>query len=116
MRTIWEEYMGWFHGQRTSQLLSVQPEHVAGELAAMAGVDAVVVRAREWLNKGDAERAMPLVEAALAADPDNREAHDLSIAVHEALLAAPYGAENFWYAGWLRHEIAAAKDGRPAGK
>jgi alkyl sulfatase BDS1-like metallo-beta-lactamase superfamily hydrolase len=110
VRTIWEQYMGWFHGYRTSQLLSVQPEHVVGELAAMAGVGAVLEKARASLNGGDAERAMALVEAALAA------AHDLSIAVHEALLAAPHGAENFWYAGWLRHQIAAAREGQPGGK
>ena len=116
VRTIWEQYMGWFHGVRTSQLLSVQPEHVAGELAAMAGVDAVIARAQAALDKGDAERATALVEAALTAEPDNRAAHDLSATIHEALLAAPHGAENFWYAGWLRHQIAAAKDGRPGGK
>ena len=49
-----------------------------------------------------------LLEAALAAEPDNGKAHALSVKVHEALLAAPFGAENFWYAGWLRHQIAAA--------
>ena len=116
VRTIWEQYMGWFHGTRTSQLLSVQPEHVAGELAAMAGVEAVIGRAREALNAGDAERAMALAEAALAAQPDNRDARDLSVSIHEALLAAPHGAENFWYAGWLRHQIAAAREGRAGGK
>jgi alkyl sulfatase BDS1-like metallo-beta-lactamase superfamily hydrolase len=116
VRTVWEQYMGWFRGERTSQLLSVQPEHVAGELAAMAGVGAVIGRAREALGKGDAERAMALVEAALGAEPSNREALDLSVAIHEALLAAPHGAENFWYAGWLRHQIAAHKAGRPGGK
>jgi alkyl sulfatase BDS1-like metallo-beta-lactamase superfamily hydrolase len=116
VRTIWEEYIGWFHGHRTSQLLSVQPEHVAAELAEMAGLDAVLARARASLDAGDPERAMPLVEAVLAANPANAAAHDLSAAIHEALLAAPHGAENFWYAGWLRHQIAAAKDRRPGGK
>jgi alkyl sulfatase BDS1-like metallo-beta-lactamase superfamily hydrolase len=115
-RTIWEEYMGWFHGLRTSELLSVQPAHVAGELAAMAGPEAVLDRARVALDGGDPERAIALVEAVLATEPGNRAAHDLSISVHEALLAQPHGAENFWYAGWLRHQIAAAKDGRPGGK
>lgn len=116
VRTIWEQYMGWFQGERTSELLSVQPHHVAGELAAMAGVDAVIARARAALDASDTERAMALVEAALAADPANRTALDLSVAIHEALLAAPLAAENFWYAGWLRHQIAEQKAGRPGGK
>ena len=116
VRTVWEQYMGWFQGYRTSELLSVQPHHISGELAAMAGVDAVIARARDALEKGDAERAMALVEAALAAEPGNRAALDLSVAVHEALLAGPRGAENFWYAGWLRHQIAANKAGSVGGK
>ena len=116
VRTVWEQYMGWFQGLRTSELLSVQPHHVAGELAQMAGVDAVIARARATLEKGDPERAMALVEAALAAEPANRTALDLSVAVHEALLAGPHGAENFWYAGWLRHQIAANKAGKVGGK
>lgn len=116
VRTIWEQYMGWFHGMRTSQLLSVQPEHVAGELAALAGVDTVIGLAQKALDKGDTDRAMALLEAALAAEPANAQAHELSVKVHEALLAGPHAAENFWYAGWLRHQIAAAKEGRPGGK
>ncbi len=116
VRTIWEEYMGWFHGMRTSQLLSVQPEHVAGELATLAGVETVIGRAQDALNIGNAERAMALLEAALAAEPENAKAHALSVKIHEALLDAPHGAENFWYAGWLRHQITAAKEGRPGGK
>ncbi len=116
VRTVWEQYMGWFQGLRTSELLSVQPHHVSGELAQMAGVDAVIARARAALDKGDAERAMALVEAALAAEPGNAAALDLSAAIHEALLAGPHGAENFWYAGWLRHQIAANKAGKVGGK
>jgi alkyl sulfatase BDS1-like metallo-beta-lactamase superfamily hydrolase len=116
VRTIWEQYMGWFQGYRTSELLSVQPHHVAGELAQMAGIDAVIARARATLDKGDAERAMALVEAVLAAEPANRKALDLSVAVHEALLSGPHAAENFWYAGWLRHQIAANKAGSVGGK
>jgi len=116
VRTVWEQYMGWFHGERTSELLSVQPHHVAGELASMAGTDAVLAKARATFEKGDAERAMALTEAVLAAEPANAAALDLSVAIHEALLAGPHGAENFWYAGWLRHQIAENKAGRPGGK
>jgi len=116
VRTVWEQYMGWFHGERTSELLSVQPHHVAGELASMAGTDAVLAKARATFEKGDAERAMALTEAVLAAEPANAAALDLSVAIHEALLAGPHGAENFWYAGWLRHQIAENKAGRLGGK
>ena len=38
------------------------------------------------------------------------------VAVHEALLAGPHAAENFWYAGWLKHQIAANKAGSLGGK
>lgn len=116
VRTVWEQYMGWFQGLRTSELLSVQPHHVSGELATMAGVGAVIAKARQTLESGDAERAMALVEAALVAEPSNKHALDLSATIHEALLAGPHGAENFWYAGWLRHQIKANRAGRAGGK
>lgn len=108
VRLVWEEYMGWFKGKATSQLLSVQPEHMYGEFVAMAGLDQVIARGRALLEAGETEKAVVLTEAALAADPANKDALNLSVAVHEALLRAP-GGDNFWHSGWLKHQIAAAK-------
>lgn len=105
VRTVWEQYMGWFHGKRTSQLLSVQPEHIQGELVELNGVDAVVERGRHYLDSGDAERATVFSEAALASRPDHPPGLQLALDAHQALLADPLGHINFWYAGWLRHEI-----------
>ncbi|MBV1916586.1 MAG: MBL fold metallo-hydrolase [Sphingomonadaceae bacterium] len=110
VRTVWEQYMGWFHGKRTSQLLSVQPDHVAGELAEMAGAEAVIARGQAAFDAGDTEKAITLLEAALAAEPGNEAALKLSIAAHEKLLDDPLNGDNFWFAGWLRYQIAKSKE------
>lgn len=105
VRTIWESYMGWFKGRQTSELYPAQPSSIYPELVALAGIEAVVARARTLLAGGDAEAAGLLAEAALAAEPAHAGALALALAVHETLLARADAAANFWEAGWLRHQI-----------
>lgn len=104
VRTFWESYMGWFKAEATSELYPTQPRHVYPDLVEMAGIDAVVSRGRSRLVAGDPEAALLLGEAALAADPDHREALQLARDTHEALLERS-GATNFWETGWLRFRI-----------
>ncbi len=105
VRTLWESYMGWFKAQATSELYPTQPGEAHADLVELAGIQAVVARGRERLGRGDPEGAELLAEAALTHDSRNRDALQLSLACHTALLERS-GAENFWETGWLRTRIA----------
>lgn len=104
VRTIWEQYMGWFKAQATSELYPTQPHELYGELVALAGLAAVVARGRSKLEAGDPEAAMLLAEAALAHDARDRGALALALAANRALLERS-GGGNFWEVGWLRTQI-----------
>ncbi|MBP7615579.1 MAG: MBL fold metallo-hydrolase [Steroidobacteraceae bacterium] len=104
VRTIWEQYMGWFKAQATSELYATQPRDVHADLVALAGLAAVVARGHAKLAGGDPEGATLLAEAALAHEPRDRGALGLGLAAHRALLERS-GGGNFWETGWLRTQI-----------
>jgi alkyl sulfatase BDS1-like metallo-beta-lactamase superfamily hydrolase len=116
VRSIWEAYAGWFHARATTELYPLTSTAIAGDLVALAGgpgavVDAALVR----LDRGDAIGAVALLEAALAAEPDDRPALEAFVAAHEALLrehAAEHADdfENFWLTGWLCFQITTATE------
>jgi alkyl sulfatase BDS1-like metallo-beta-lactamase superfamily hydrolase len=105
VRTIFEAYTGWFQRRATSELYAAPPETGLADLAALAGVKAVIDHARGRLAAGEPLRALALAEAAAAAGPADRDVAQLVVDVHEALLAAG-GEVNFWESGWLHHQIA----------
>ncbi|HLS83000.1 MAG TPA: MBL fold metallo-hydrolase [Steroidobacter sp.] len=104
VRTIWEQYMGWFKAQATSELYPTQPREIHGDLVALAGLEAVLSRGREKLTSGDPEAAMLFAEAALAYDSRARGALELARDANRALLERS-GGDNFWETGWLRTQI-----------
>ncbi len=105
VRTIFESYAGWFQRRATSELYATAPEAALVDLVELAGAKVVLDRARGRLAAGDPLRALALGEAAAAAEPTSRDAAQLLVEVHEALLAAG-GDANFWESGWLHHQIA----------
>ncbi|MBV6424771.1 MAG: hypothetical protein NAOJABEB_02585 [Steroidobacteraceae bacterium] len=118
VRTIWEQYMGWFKAQATSELYPTQAREVYPDLVELAGLAAVVARGRAKLVAGEPEAAMLLAEAALAHSPRAPDAIALARDANRALLERA-GEANFWEAGWLRTQVRnldaaleAAGDGR----
>lgn len=105
VRTVWESYMGWFKAQHTSELYPTQPTEIHRELVELAGLDTVIAKGRAHLDAGAPEVANLMAEAALAAAPSQREALQLGLDAHRALLRRS-GGTNFWEAGWLRTRIA----------
>jgi glyoxylase-like metal-dependent hydrolase (beta-lactamase superfamily II) len=105
VRTIWESYTGWFRRASTAELYGSDPADAESELAALAGAKAVLERAQARLARGDAAGAIRLAEAVLTNEPQNRDAAQLLVAAHDALLASG-GDESFWEQGWLVHERA----------
>jgi alkyl sulfatase BDS1-like metallo-beta-lactamase superfamily hydrolase len=108
VRTIWEEYSGWFHYDSTASLYGVPRSSVNGDLAELAGgADALAARAKAKLDGGRPLEAVHLLDIALGAEPSNRQALTVKKATLEQLLAAS-GGSNLSEAMWLKSEIAAA--------
>lgn len=116
VRTIWEEYSGWFrYEEGTTALYGVPRGSIDADIAELAGGAArLAERARAKLDAGAPLEALHLVAIALGAEPDNAAALRVKLAASEALLAASGGA-NLSETMWLRAEIAeiAARLGAP---
>ena len=105
VRTFWEEYIGWFRLQSTTEFYSDRTAAALGELIALTGVDAALDRARDALARGDAPLAIQLGEALAAAAPDDARVRSLMADAHQHLLDTG-GDVSFWESGWLRTEHA----------
>ncbi len=109
VRTIWEEYSGWFHYDSTTSLYDVPRSSINGDLVELAGGAApLVAAARQKLGQGRALEAMHLLDIALGAEP----AHAAALAVKkEALqsLLKESGGTNLSETMWLKSEIAAVE-------
>lgn len=104
VRTIWESYMGWFKAQATSELYPTRPRDIYPDLVELAGIEAVVARGRQRLDAADAEGALLIAEAALAAQATHAGALALARDCHQSLLDRS-AAGNFWETGWLQTRI-----------
>ena len=104
VRTVWELYMGWFKGKKTSDLYPTQAEAIYPELVQLIGIDAVVELGRNKLAANDPEAANLLAEIALVHSADHRGALQLSLDAHSVLFERS-GGINFWEAGWLRTRV-----------
>ncbi len=110
VKTIWEEYSGWFHYEDgTTELYGVPRSSVNADLAELAGGAArIAERAKAKLDEDKPLEALHLVDIALGADPD--EAGALAVKKHACqLLLARSGGQNLSETMWLRAEIADAE-------
>ncbi|MET1756677.1 MBL fold metallo-hydrolase [Novosphingobium sp. RD2P27] len=107
VKTIWEEYSGWFHYEDgTTELYGVPRSSVDADLVELAGGPAKLAeRGQARLDAGQPLEALHLVAIALGIVPDNLPSLKVKKAATEALLAAS-GGSNLSEAMWLRSEIA----------
>lgn len=106
VRSIWEEYSGWFHYDSTTSLYGVPRSSIYADLAELAGgAGAIAARARQKLTAGQPLEALHLLDIALAAERTNREALAVKKEALEALLRAS-GGVNLSEVMWLKAEIA----------
>jgi alkyl sulfatase BDS1-like metallo-beta-lactamase superfamily hydrolase len=104
VRAIWEEHLGWFRFESTTELYNVPASAVSPDLVELAGGPGPVVeRGRRRLEEGRPLEALHLAETALAADRACLEGLRLKLAATEALLAAST-RENFSEVRWLESE------------
>ncbi|MDP3675326.1 MAG: MBL fold metallo-hydrolase [Novosphingobium sp.] len=109
VKTIWEEYAGWFHYEDgTTALHGVPRSAVDGDLVELAGgADALAQRAQAHVAAGRPLEAIHLTDIALHAEPAHAEALSVKKAALEALLVAS-GSTNLSETMWLKSEIADA--------
>jgi alkyl sulfatase BDS1-like metallo-beta-lactamase superfamily hydrolase len=108
VRTIWEEYSGWFHYDSTTSLYGVPRSSVYADIVELAGgAGPLVTRARAKLDEGRPLEAIHLLDVALGVDPGNAD----GLAVKKdalMLLLTESGGTNLSETMWLKSEIAAA--------
>ncbi len=109
VRTIWEEYAGWFRYESTTELYAVPPRSVWSDLVELAGgPDALAARAAAHVEEGRPLEALHLTDIVLGTAPDHRGAHAAALAAHERLLESS-GETNLSETRWLQREMAAAR-------
>jgi alkyl sulfatase BDS1-like metallo-beta-lactamase superfamily hydrolase len=111
VRAIWESYAGWFHHSSTTELYSVPQNSVHADLVELAGIDALLDRARKKFDEEKWEESLHLLDIIFTAEPGQEDAAALAIAIHERLLES---SENFWLTGWLENQIKLLKGGETA--
>lgn len=86
VKSIWEYYATWFHFDTPTELYPVPARDIYADLAAMAGVDALIEKATEQLQQRKPVHALHFLEVALAQAPDNVAAMQGQLAVYEMIL------------------------------
>jgi glyoxylase-like metal-dependent hydrolase (beta-lactamase superfamily II) len=108
VRTIWEEYAGWFHYDATTSLYDVPQRTIHGELVEMAGgPTAFAQRARAKLDAGRPLEALHFIEIGINVVPLSIDLQTARLDVLTRLLENS-GAINLSETMWLKSELAAA--------
>jgi len=106
VRTIWEEYSGWFHMDFTTSLYGIPRSSIDSDLTGLAGgASALAERAQERLIQNQPLQALHLLEVALGAEPDCRSALAAKKAVIEVLRDS-CGGVNMSETAWLENQLA----------
>ncbi len=115
VKAIYQRYLGWFDGN-PANLWRHPPEQSAHRyVECMGGVDAVVAKAREYVERGDLRFAVQLLDHAVFAEPGHDGAKELLASTYEQLA---YGAENGTWRNFFLTGAMELRDGpassRPA--
>ena len=107
VKTIWDEYSGWFHYEDgTTELYHVPRSAVNPDIVELAGgASALACRAKAHAEADRPLEAIHLIDIALSVEPTHKEALEVKKAALSALLAAS-GSKNLSETMWLRSEIS----------
>jgi alkyl sulfatase BDS1-like metallo-beta-lactamase superfamily hydrolase len=109
VRSIWEEYSGWFHYDSTTSLYGVPRSSIDADLAELAGgAGLLAARAKMKLTKGRALEAIHLLDIALGAEPGNTAALTVKADALRRLLSEA-GGTNLSETMWLKSELQATE-------
>jgi alkyl sulfatase BDS1-like metallo-beta-lactamase superfamily hydrolase len=105
VRAVWEEHVGWFRYESTTELYAVPPSSVFPDIVDLIGGTAPLTdRAQAHVTAGRPLDALHLIDIVLAEAPTDRDALEVKRTALEQLLAAS-GRENHSEVQWLEQEI-----------
>jgi alkyl sulfatase BDS1-like metallo-beta-lactamase superfamily hydrolase len=108
VRAIWEEHVGWFRYESTTELYDTPPAAVWQDIVELAGgTTALTERADTHLGQDRPLKALHLLDIVLAHAPDDPAALRVKCLALESLLERS-GRENFSEVQWLEQAIKAA--------
>ena len=89
VRAVWEEHVGWFRYESTTELYDVAPSAIWDELTDLAGGPAVFLNFRPLAPRRDRPlHALHFTDIVLARDPNAKDALNVKLRALEQLLAA----------------------------
>ncbi|MFF2849648.1 alkyl/aryl-sulfatase [Streptomyces sp. NPDC058001] len=91
VKAVYQRYMGWYDGHPSSLWEHPPVESARRYVDCMGGPDAVLEKARGYVDAGDLRFAAQLLKHAVFASPDSADARELLADTFEKLA---YGAEN----------------------
>ena len=108
MGAIWEEHVGWFRYESTTELYDTPPAAVWHDVVELTGgTTALTERADAHLKQGRVLQALHLIDIVLAHAPDDPAALRVKRLALESLLERS-GRENFSEVQWLEQAIKTA--------
>ncbi len=109
VRSVWQEYLGWFLLETPAEMYPVRRSAVDADLVELAGgAAALAARAQQKLEAGEPVQAMHLVDIVLSTDPANGAA----LAVRKGalqLLMQRSGGSNLSEVMWLKTDLTATE-------
>lgn len=103
VRTIWEEHAGWFRFESTTELYEVPAKAIWSDLVAIAGVPALIERAKSHADAKRPLQALHLVDIILSEVPKDLGALKVKVAALNQLIERS-GGENYSELQWLVSE------------
>jgi alkyl sulfatase BDS1-like metallo-beta-lactamase superfamily hydrolase len=109
VRNVWRRYGGWYDGEPDNLLPAPRADQAREWVQLAGGVERVLARARELADQGDLRLACHLVEHAVIAAPNTKEAHETRAHIYEkrAMEQESSMARNL-----MRHAAEASKQGK----
>lgn len=107
VRAIWEEHVGWFRYESTTELYATPPSAVWQDIIELAGGTRTLIdRARCHVEQGRAMEALHLTDIVLAHAPEDPDALRVKQCALEWVLRNS-GRENFSEVQWLEQALKA---------
>jgi alkyl sulfatase BDS1-like metallo-beta-lactamase superfamily hydrolase len=107
VRSIWDYYAGWFKFESTTELYPVPVREVYADLAEVAGSEALLSLAQNYLSDDEPVKTLHIVEIVLEEEPDERAALLLRQQALSVLLEqARAGLKNDYEIYWLQARLA----------
>jgi len=104
VRSIWNEYIGWFDFESTTELYSKPQKSISSDLVELAGIEPLVERAELYLQRDKPLEAIHLMEIVLANSPLNLEGLTVMRDAHQ-LLFSKSNEQNVNETLWLHAQI-----------